>query len=80
MSSRYDFVKDPKDRQWIARCQSAAALLFLALLVAMVVYGPTVEEAVARRDGPAASATQPAGAQPRAAQPGESPIGRGEGA
>jgi hypothetical protein len=70
MSFRYEFVKDPKDRQWIARWQAAAVVAFLALLVAMIVYGPTPEEAVARGDHPPPAATQPT----------EPSIGRGEGA
>ena len=70
MSSRYDFVKDPKDRQWIARWQAASVMAFLALIVAMIVYGPTPEEAVARGDRPPPAATQPS----------DSPLGRGEGA
>ena len=34
MSGRYDFVKDPKDRRWIARWQVASVVMFVALLVA----------------------------------------------
>jgi hypothetical protein len=70
MSSRYDFVKDPQDRRWIARWQLASAAMFVALLVAMIVYGPTQEEAVAGADG----------GRPQAVQPDPLPVGRAEGA
>ena len=83
MSGRYDFVKDPKDRRWIARWQVASVVMFVALLVAVMLYGPTTEQTVAGAVG--AQGEHPdqrvQGVRPRAGPPEPRPmIGYGEGA
>jgi len=61
MSSRYDFVQDPRERRWIARWQAASVMAFIALLLAMMAFGPTRDEAVARNGHASAPVAAPDG-------------------
>jgi hypothetical protein len=82
MHSRIDFIKDPAERRWVARCQAVAALLFMGLMTADIVLHP---DAPIERPGTLGPATEarpaqvPAPAQPAGVVP-ERTIGHGEGA
>ena len=79
MSGRYDFVKDPKDREWIARWQLASVVMFVALVVAVMLYGPTTDQTVAGTDSAQRTRTEQ-DARPQPAPPEPRSIGYGEGA
>ena len=79
MSGRFDFVKDPQDRDWIARWQVASVVMLLALVAAVMLYGPTTEQAVAGAEGAQRSGSEQA-ARPPTPEPEPRAIGYGEGA
>ena len=74
MQSRYDIIKDPAERRFVARAQLCAAAVVVGLIIAGAFLYPAdrpASQAEAARGAPTGPASSPLDTRP---------IGRGEGA